>query len=578
MSTDVQLKGDSLRRQLEASQEYAVKNNLNLVDSIQDIGISAFQGKNAKEGGLKVFLQALESNEVQKGSVLIVESLDRISRSQVLTAFNLFAQILSSGIEIVTLADKQKYTEESISNNPGQLFTSLGIMLRANEESEIKSKRLKAAWSNKRKNAENEKLTERCPAWLKLSSDRKRFKIVEEKGKVVRQIFDMSISGDGIFNIARKLNEDNIPTFGRSKFWQKSYISKILHNKAVYGYFQPKKYDNGIAIPDGLAVDNYYPETVSKEKYLLAQSLLNQRRNNGGGRQGKNFNNIFTKLIKCKKCKSTFLFRDKGKPPKGAAYLICNNADSNGGCQSTSWRYDRFLNLFFEYVKEINLEKIVKSESHDKKIFEIQNKKAIESEKLEECRKKISTLLNRIEDPEVPEGVLSTLYKRLQENQLEELSLLDSINSAEIELARLDDKVDSRDIKAIKEVCKTLYSSNNSLNNPEKRKEIHNCLKRLIKAIYLSTDTSLYHPEEAIELLLEQDKDALKKKGIVTHEELMDFFQTMEGQEFMQIKNRSVEVHFHSGVVRVISPAYMSTYYKRSPRMVQYLKSRSNPA
>ena len=48
MSTDMQLKGDSLRRQLEASTKYAATNGLDLIadDRLHDIGVSAFKGDN----------------------------------------------------------------------------------------------------------------------------------------------------------------------------------------------------------------------------------------------------------------------------------------------------------------------------------------------------------------------------------------------------------------------------------------------------------------------------------------------------------------------------------------------------
>lgn len=44
MSTDVQLRGDSLRRQTEASRSYAEENGLDLVEDfkLEDIGVSAF--------------------------------------------------------------------------------------------------------------------------------------------------------------------------------------------------------------------------------------------------------------------------------------------------------------------------------------------------------------------------------------------------------------------------------------------------------------------------------------------------------------------------------------------------------
>ena len=139
MSTDVQLKGDSLRRQYEASARYAAEHNLILEDSIdgvplKDIGISGFKSKNRKEGALGTFLNVLEAGRIPKNSVLLIESLDRLSRDSLSKALPLFMNILNHGIKIVTLADKQVYTQEIIDKNPGAIFISLGVMFRANEE------------------------------------------------------------------------------------------------------------------------------------------------------------------------------------------------------------------------------------------------------------------------------------------------------------------------------------------------------------------------------------------------------------------------------------------------------------
>jgi hypothetical protein len=51
MSTDLQLKGDSLRRQLEKSDAYAAAHGLELVHEYEDIGVSAFKGDNLAEVG-----------------------------------------------------------------------------------------------------------------------------------------------------------------------------------------------------------------------------------------------------------------------------------------------------------------------------------------------------------------------------------------------------------------------------------------------------------------------------------------------------------------------------------------------
>ena len=135
MSTDVQRKGDSLRRQLEASRRYAAANDLELVEDfrLEDLGVSAFKGANVTSGALGHFLAAVREGRVEKGSYLIVESLDRLSRQAVMESFTLFAEITRSGVNIATLTDNQIY--KAGNTDFPQLVYSLTVMSRANEES-----------------------------------------------------------------------------------------------------------------------------------------------------------------------------------------------------------------------------------------------------------------------------------------------------------------------------------------------------------------------------------------------------------------------------------------------------------
>ena len=126
MSTDIQLKGDSLRRQLELSKNYANQNGLQLVDNIdgialKDVGVSGYKGANAQKGVLALFLDSLKNGSIEKNSVLLIESLDRLSRDKITDAFTQFIGILEHGIEIVTLADNQRYTKEKLNNEVGVL-------------------------------------------------------------------------------------------------------------------------------------------------------------------------------------------------------------------------------------------------------------------------------------------------------------------------------------------------------------------------------------------------------------------------------------------------------------------------
>jgi DNA invertase Pin-like site-specific DNA recombinase len=60
--------GDSLRRQLEASRAYAERHDLQLDDSLRDLGVSAFRGKNSATGALLRFLRLIEDGRVPRGS------------------------------------------------------------------------------------------------------------------------------------------------------------------------------------------------------------------------------------------------------------------------------------------------------------------------------------------------------------------------------------------------------------------------------------------------------------------------------------------------------------------------------
>jgi DNA invertase Pin-like site-specific DNA recombinase len=55
MSTKAQLQGDSLRRQTERSVEFATKHQLDLDSSLRNIGVSAWNGDNKREGALSRF-------------------------------------------------------------------------------------------------------------------------------------------------------------------------------------------------------------------------------------------------------------------------------------------------------------------------------------------------------------------------------------------------------------------------------------------------------------------------------------------------------------------------------------------
>lgn len=121
-STKRQAKGDSLQRQLDRSRSYAAEFDLDLQEvTYEDLGVSAFDRANVTTGRLSAFIQAAESGAIERGSYLLVENLDRLSRADLSDGIALLDRLVKFGIRVVTLIDKKVLDEESI-KDPMCLF------------------------------------------------------------------------------------------------------------------------------------------------------------------------------------------------------------------------------------------------------------------------------------------------------------------------------------------------------------------------------------------------------------------------------------------------------------------------
>lgn len=356
-STKDQLQGDSLRRQTELSERYCEEHGLTLAEApFEDKGVSAFKGSHAATGALSDFTRLVDSGRIKAGSYLLVESFDRLSREDTDTAMARFLELRSKGIVIVTLADNKVFDKTSdTSKMTMDLMYSLMIMGRAHEESQMKSKRLSAAWSAKRKKAqeENAPMSRKCPAWIELVDG--KYRLIPEKAKVVKYIVDMTLAGIGKGTVTRSLNRNGVPPFGRGQRWWDSYIQKILESPALYGTYQPKQG----GVPDGSPIDNYYPAVIDKDTFYKMRAA--RATPIARGRKGKVFTNLLSGIATCSKCSGNLGYFDKGKPPKGYCYLICLNK-VGGICDSKYARYDQIELLALLVLSQIDLSMIVEPE------------------------------------------------------------------------------------------------------------------------------------------------------------------------------------------------------------------------
>lgn len=313
-----QLKGDSIRRQLTLGEQWAAAHGLTIADSFRDLGVSAYRGRNAAEGNLSRLLKLVDSGKIPKGSVLLIEQLDRLSRNALLEALELFLSIIRRGIKIVTLMDGMEYDRESLNRNMMGLQYSLMQMSLAHEESAKKAERLAHAWVGKRAKIKEKPLTRQLPAWLKIEGG--KIVIDEEKAAVVRRMVKLALDGHGLGAITQKMNAE-FQGLARVKYFQRSYVFKILHSRALIGEFQPHRnvFKDGKKSrePVGEPIHDYYPALLNERAFYAVQKQLASRHKSGGPRT--QFVNLFQGTLFDANDGTTFQLQNKG-PDQGRRY------------------------------------------------------------------------------------------------------------------------------------------------------------------------------------------------------------------------------------------------------------------
>lgn len=137
--------------------------------------------------------------------------------------------------------------------------------------------------------------------------------IVEEEAKVVREIYDMFISGESTSAIAKALTEKGIPTPSGKTNWQTCTVYSILQNEKYKGaallqkefttdFLTKKKKVNEGEIPQ-YYVENSHPAIIDPHVWEIAQIELERR-----GRIGKKYscNGIFAGRLVCEECGSFY--------------------------------------------------------------------------------------------------------------------------------------------------------------------------------------------------------------------------------------------------------------------------------
>ena len=442
-----------------------------------DRGYSGYHGTHRKKGSLGIFLEKVKEGEVPRGSYLIIENLDRLSREGVInTLQNIVLDIINSEITIQTLYPEQDYSKENIDD---KIMEFIAHLQRAHAESDRKSYLLKEAWKHKRKQIREGKgkLTNKCPNWLRVEGD--EFKIIEEAARTVKMIFDMKIDGLSNRAIERKLNAEAPwkPPYNPKRIgegWRSSYINRILRTRAVIGEFQPHRFvvdeltDERKREKDGDPIAGYYPAVVDLNLFNTVQQKLDEIKatlHNGGGRKG-NVGNLFTHIAKCGYCGGSMHYVSKGKGPIHGQYLVCDNGSrgviKNGKrvCERHSVRYDEFEQTVLKNCRRLRPQQMLPNEDEQKEL--------------------LSNLQTRITGQE----------REIKEIENRREILLDQISRTEDEVARDEyEKLRGKLLEDIKNLKNTIEKAQTSLQKTQQSSQSFNRWKKNLKSLFQALES-----------------------------------------------------------------------------------------
>jgi len=387
-SSPEQRKGDSRRRQTADTERWCEANGIPLDNKLSclDAGRSAYHGRHlSDDAALGRFLELVKEGKAPRGSYLIIENLDRLSRENERKALRLWLDILDAGINIVQLHPETVFRHEHEKCDMVDIMRAIIELSRGHSESRMKSVRSLANWEKAVRLAREKGcvFTQRLPGWVELTES--GLQLIPERVVAVKRIFEMATAGYGMTTIVARLTAEGVPAFGDRVLvededsgsywraaegerygcgeWRTAYVRSILSDRRALGEFQPCDSENN---PKGDLIPNYYPPAVTEGEFYAARAAIGKRTNKGTdtsranrqGRIGNGVASLFGGLLKHA--------RNPGETYYVAAYsekgvltrVLLNSWSRERKAKAFTFPYETFERAVLSCLREINPEEI----------------------------------------------------------------------------------------------------------------------------------------------------------------------------------------------------------------------------
>lgn len=342
---------DSIKMQQYMLEQYiAVQPDMQLEGIFCDNGET---GTNFERSGFEAMMDGVRQRKID---CIVVKDLSRFGRNYVEAGYYLEKIFPYLGVRFVAVNDHYDTLRDA---NGNELVLSLKNLVNDLYAKDI-SQKISSAIAVKQKKGEY--IGALAPyGYRKSPEDKHKLVIDEETAPVVRDIFQWRSEGQGMAQVARRLNERNIPSPAMYRYikgmlkkkpsnagsiWQAQGVKVLTRNPVYAGHMARRKIRQSLSegmpqtkMPreEWIVVEHTHAPIVSQEMFDKVQEITQERHEKYCNLRGKypSSENRFKGLLVCADC-GTKMIRYKTVSPAGVVrYCFCcrvyaENLDGQG--------------------------------------------------------------------------------------------------------------------------------------------------------------------------------------------------------------------------------------------------------
>jgi site-specific DNA recombinase len=471
VSTDRQVEGYSLENQKKEIHDYCKYKGYELSGFFADEGIS---GKNIEDReDFKNMMRYVENKDVDG---VIIWKTSRISRNvSDFLAITKKLEILDK--KLISIRDNY---DSSIATSKllGIITSLISEMEKDNIIEQVKGGMQERArqglWNGGY-----------VPLGYSYDENKKKLIINKDEKKIIEEIFESYIKGQGYLSISDYLNSLGYKTRTGKPFYITA-VKNILKNplyagKIRWGYYENWEDERRKGLNDNpILVEGDHEGIITEEVYELVQKKIsnNPKHNN----DGKPSNYLLSGILKCPECGHAMAVQkthDK-KYNKTHYYYICGSYTNRKGCHPNSNNMNKidkqFISILDEYTDNLSVEEVKESlnRNKSKEKTDLEKKlKFIEKSIKKEQRKK-NNFLDAIG---LENGSKKDLNNKINDCNREITKLEKKYKELDIELLKKGEDVDFKEaFQTLKNFKKIMKKASRS----ERRKVIKEFVEKVL--------------------------------------------------------------------------------------------------